>query len=91
MSFGFGVRCVYFLKKLYLTDLSFVLEFGIEIGKDMFTITARHCVERFMASLGQDDGISRQHFRKIVSSGLPPGTESIFISFKAGVVGQNHQ
>jgi hypothetical protein len=44
-----------------------------------------------MASLGQDDGIGRQHFRKIVSSGLPPGTESIFISFKTGVVGQNHQ
>ena len=57
MSFGFGMRCIYFLKELYLTDFSFVLEFGIKIGKDMFTITACHCVERFMASLGQDDGI----------------------------------
>jgi hypothetical protein len=87
MNFGFGMRCVDVLKKPCLTDLSFVFEFGIKIGKDMFTIIARHGVEGFVAPLRQDDGIGRQYCREIVSSGFSSGTESIFISFKAGVIG----
>jgi hypothetical protein len=91
MSFGSGMCCVFFLKEQCLSDLSSVLEFGIKIGKDMFTIIACHCVERFMASLGQDDGIGSQNCLKIIRSGFASCAEPISISFKAGVIGQNHQ
>jgi hypothetical protein len=91
MSFGSGMCCVYFLKELYLAYLSSVLEFGIKIGKDMLTIIACHCVERFLASLRKDDGIGSQNCLKIIKFGFTPRAEPISISFKAGVIGQNHQ
>ena len=58
---------ILYLKKLSLTDFTRVFESCIEIGKDMLAIIMCHCVERLIASLGQDDGIGSLDCGKIIS------------------------